>query len=178
MSQTINLWGATYSNVPAVDLPKQGGGTATFTDVTDTTAAASDVAGGKYFYTAAGVRTEGTGSGGSPTVKTLTYTNSSNTATSISFTGLTGEPVAWFVRCATQMQSSSTTYYYVSNMRYNGSNVNGNAFRMGSTRQVTVVTSGYSYTYSSGTLTVSSSGNRTTAPGSFYNGTYELVYVY
>ena len=116
--------------------------------------------------------------GSTPTVKTTTYTNSSNTATSISFTGLTGQPVAWFVRCTTQMQSSSNTYYYVSNMRYNGTNVNGNAFRMGSTRQVTVVTSGYSYTYSSGTLTVSSSGNRTTAPGSFYNGTYELVYVY
>lgn len=116
--------------------------------------------------------------GGTPTVKTTTKTNSSNTATSISFTGLTGQPVAFFVRCATQMQSSSTTYYYVSNMRYNGTNVNGNAFRMGSTRQVTVVTSGYSYSYNNGTLTVSSSGNRTTAPGSFYNGTYELVYVY
>ena len=116
--------------------------------------------------------------GGTPTVKTTTITNSSNTATSISFTSLTGQPVAFFVRCATQMQSSSTTYYYVSNMRYNGTNVNGNAFRMGSTRQVTVVTSGYSYSYNNGTLTVSSSGSRTTAPGSFYNGTYELVYVY
>ena len=116
--------------------------------------------------------------GGTPTVKTTTITNSSNTATSISFTSLTGQPVAFFVRCATQMQSSSTTYYYVSNMRYNGTNVNGNAFRMGNTRQVTVVTSGYSYSYNNGTLTLSSSGNRTTAPGSFYNGTYELVYVY
>ena len=45
-------------------MPKTGGGTATFTDVTDTTAAASDVASGKYFYTSAGVRTQGTSSGG------------------------------------------------------------------------------------------------------------------
>lgn len=45
-------------------MPKTGGGTATFTDVTDTTAAAADVASGKYFYTAAGVRTQGTNSGG------------------------------------------------------------------------------------------------------------------
>lgn len=64
MSQNITLWGASYSAVPSVSLPKTGGGTASFTDVTDTTAAASDVASGKYFYTAAGVRTQGTSSGG------------------------------------------------------------------------------------------------------------------
>lgn len=64
MSQNISLLGATYLAVPAVQLPKSGGGTATFTDVTDTTAAASDVASGKYFYTSSGVRTAGTASGG------------------------------------------------------------------------------------------------------------------
>lgn len=32
MAQNITLWGATYFNVPAVDLPKAGGGTATFID--------------------------------------------------------------------------------------------------------------------------------------------------
>lgn len=116
--------------------------------------------------------------GGGSSVETKSYTNNDNTATSIQFTSLKGTPIAWFVRCATQMQSSSTTYYYVSNMRYNGTNVYGNAFRMGSTRQVTVVTSGYSYTYNNGTLTLTSSGNRTTAPGSFYNGSYELTYIY
>lgn len=62
--QSITLLGATYTGVPAVTLPKTGGGTATFTEVTDTTAVASDVASGKYFYTAGGVKTEGTGSGG------------------------------------------------------------------------------------------------------------------
>lgn len=64
MAQNITLMGASYSAVPAVTLPKTGGGTATFTDVTDTTAAAADVASGKYFYTAAGVKTQGTNSGG------------------------------------------------------------------------------------------------------------------
>ena len=64
MAQNITLMGANYSAVPAVTLPKTGGGTASFTDVTDTTAAAADVASGKYFYTASGVRTQGTNSGG------------------------------------------------------------------------------------------------------------------
>lgn len=59
MAQNITLLGASYSAVPAVTLPKTGGGTASFTDVTDTTAAAADVASGKYFYTAAGVKTNG-----------------------------------------------------------------------------------------------------------------------
>ena len=64
MAQNITLLGASYTNVPAVNLPKTGGGTARFTDVTDTTAAAADVASGKYFYAADGTRTQGTGSGG------------------------------------------------------------------------------------------------------------------
>lgn len=64
MAQNITLMGASYSAVPSVTLPKTGGGTASFTDVSDTTATAADVASGTYFYTAAGVRTEGTRSGG------------------------------------------------------------------------------------------------------------------
>lgn len=64
MAQNITLMGASYTDVPAVELPKTGGGTASFTDVTDTTATASDVASGKYFYTSSGVKTQGTASGG------------------------------------------------------------------------------------------------------------------
>lgn len=64
MSQNITLMGASYSAVPKVRLPKTGGGTADFTDVSDTTAAADDVAQGKYFYAADGTRTQGTNAGG------------------------------------------------------------------------------------------------------------------
>ena len=64
MAQSVSLWGATYNDVPAIEVPKSGGGMASFTDVTDTTATASDVLSGKYFYTAAGEKTLGTGTGG------------------------------------------------------------------------------------------------------------------
>ena len=79
MAQNITLLGASYSAVPAVTLPKTGGGTASFTDVTDTTATAADVASGKYFYTAAGVRTQGTSSGGGGNGLTLLKTTSLGT---------------------------------------------------------------------------------------------------
>ena len=95
MSQNITLMGASYSAVPAVTLPKTGGGTATFTDVTDTTAAASDVASGKYFYTSSGVRTAGTSSGGGGSGMTLLGSKSlgaiSTSSTTATDTGQTLE---------------------------------------------------------------------------------------
>ena len=92
MAQNITLLGASYSAVPAVTLPKTGGGTASFTDVTDTTAAASDVASGKYFYTASGVRTQGTSSGGGSgltLLKTTSLGTLSTSSTSATDTGKT-----------------------------------------------------------------------------------------
>ena len=59
MSQSIRLWGATYSNVPAVLLPKSTSGTARFTDVSDTTATASTVLSGSTFYDSSGTSTSG-----------------------------------------------------------------------------------------------------------------------
>lgn len=53
--------------ISVVDTTDTAGGTIrtiTALDISDTTADAADVAAGKYFYTAAGVKTAGTGSGG------------------------------------------------------------------------------------------------------------------
>lgn len=91
MSQNITLLGASYSAVPAVTLPKTGGGSATFTDVTDTTAAAADVASGKYFYTAAGVRTQGTNSGGGGTSKNTQVVQGTTRTTSSTMTAIGAE---------------------------------------------------------------------------------------
>lgn len=109
----ITLLGASYTDVPAVDLPQTGGGTVRFyesgggtgaisvvdttdthggtvrtitaLDISDTTAVAADVAQGKYFYTAAGVKTAGTGSGGGPsaTQHTIYFEFSDETDTTI-----------------------------------------------------------------------------------------------
>lgn len=91
MAQNITLWGASYSNVPSVNLPKTGGGTASFTDVTDTTAAASDVAAGKYFYTASGVRTQGTNSGGGGDSKNAQVVQGTTRTTSSTLTAIGAE---------------------------------------------------------------------------------------
>ncbi len=64
MAQNITLLGASYSAVPAVTLPKTGGGTARFDDCSVVTAAASDVASGKVFVASDGTVTTGTSSGG------------------------------------------------------------------------------------------------------------------
>ena len=91
MAQNITLWGASYSDVPSVNLPKTGGGTASFTDVTDTTAAASDVATGKYFYTASGVRTQGTNSGGGGDSKNAQVVQGTTRTTSSTLTAIGAE---------------------------------------------------------------------------------------
>lgn len=82
MAQNITLMGANYSAVPAVTLPKTGGGTAKFTDVTPTTATDPDVLSGKIYFKSDGTQSTGTGSGGStPTIQSLSVTPSTSQQT-------------------------------------------------------------------------------------------------
>lgn len=87
MAQSIRLLGTTYNDVPAVTLPKSTSGTATFTDVTPTTATASDVASGKIFFTSNGTQTTGTASGGGSGGLTLLKTYSLGTLSTSSTSG-------------------------------------------------------------------------------------------
>lgn len=180
MAQNISLLGALYSAVPGILLPKQGGGTALFTDVTPTTAVASDVAQGKVFFDASGDQKTGTASGGG-SVQTDTKTvTASNYPTSLSFTSMKGQPKMFTLRLNAQVSSSgSTTYYYIVDITSHGETTHGNCFRIGSTRRVDTITSGYSWSYSGTTLTITSSAtSRSASPGAFYSGSYELMYVY
>ena len=71
MAQSIRLWGATYSDVPALNVPKSTSGTARFTDVTPTTATDSDVTSGKIYFKSDGTQSTGTNSGGGGTSKAI-----------------------------------------------------------------------------------------------------------
>ena len=124
MAQNITLMGASYSAVPAVTLPKTGGGTASFTDVTDTTAAAADVASGKYFYTAAGVRTQGTASGGGSSkntqvVQSTTRTNAS-TLTAIGAELTVSKTGTYDIYYSCFRTNTSSSYTWATRLYING----------------------------------------------------------
>ena len=59
MAQNVVINGVTYQNVPEVDIPKSGGGTAKFYDTAGADAAAGNVLSGKKFFGSSG---EDTGS--------------------------------------------------------------------------------------------------------------------
>lgn len=98
MAQNITLMGASYSDVPAVELPKTGGGTVLFSDPSITTAIASDVASGKTFLLADGSIGTGTASGGgggasNVVTGTFKYTAEGWHTITLSYTG-NGYPVS------------------------------------------------------------------------------------
>ena len=115
MAQNVTLMGASYSNVPAVTLPKTGGGTARFDDATVTTATASDVAQGKVFLASDGTITTGTasGGGGASNIVEGTFTTPSSAGASsvnIPYTG-SGYPISCIVVVEGGAYVSGTGWY-------------------------------------------------------------------
>ena len=90
MAQNVTVQGASYSDVPAVTLPKTGGGSATFYDTTIASngAAATDIASGKLAYVNGSLIT-GTATGGSSWTKigNTTELTVSTTSTSAASAG-------------------------------------------------------------------------------------------
>lgn len=54
MAQNVVINGVTYSNVPEVDIPKSGGGTAKFFDTASADAVAGNILSGKVAYISTG----------------------------------------------------------------------------------------------------------------------------
>ena len=69
MAQNVVINGVTYSDVPEVDIPKSGGGTAKFMDTSDADAVAADILPGKTAYVNGSKVT-----GNMPTKAAATYT--------------------------------------------------------------------------------------------------------
>ena len=108
MAQNITLLGASYSAVPAVVLPKTGGGTARFDDASITTAAAADVASGKVFLAADGTITMGTASGGGGS---SSWTKVAETSYQVSTTSTSVATVATWATGHSELWTSDKIVY-------------------------------------------------------------------
>ncbi len=122
MAQNVTIMGASYSAVPAVTLPKTGGGTARFDDASVTTATAADVASGKVFLASDGTITTGTNSGGGGAANIVmgeftTPSTSGYTNITIPYTG-SGYPIAAMVFVKGGAYNSANTEWYNSVQRY------------------------------------------------------------
>lgn len=167
MAQNITLLGASYTDVPAVELPKTGGGTASFTDVTDTTAAAADVASGKYFYTSSGVRTEGSGSAG--TWMTTSFTANGQSSMSFSTSGTAKA----FVVCLTSGQTNTSLLSpgLTTGVVYTGGSTGTANVLTYSSNRIMPSTASCTPTITSSSVSINLSKN------TVYNGTYSVHYL-
>ena len=108
MAQNITIMGASYSDVPAVQLPKTGGGTARFDDASITTATASDVASGKIFLANDGTITTGTASGGGGS---SSWTKVAETSYQISTTSMSAATVETWATGHSELWTSDKIVY-------------------------------------------------------------------
>ena len=131
MAQNITLLGASYTAVPAVTLPKTGGGTATFTDVSPTTATDSDVASGKVYFKSDGTQSAGTNSGGGGSSMNVQIDNTNHRISGTTYTD-TGAylkvAVAGTYDIYWSAFRSSTSSGTNGTQLYKGSNAQGSAF--------------------------------------------------
>ena len=109
MAKNVTIAGAAYSAVPSIDVPQTGGGTASFFDVSDTTATAADVAQGKVFYAADGTATTGTASGGGGS----SWTHIWHTERTLQNTGTTSQTFYLTVEDTTGKYADKGTILYI-----------------------------------------------------------------
>ena len=124
MPYNITLQGAEYADVPAILLPKTGGGTARFTDTSPTTCSDSDVASGKIYFKSDGSQSTGTASGGTSkntqVVQGTTRTTSS-TLTAIGAELTVSKTGTYDVYWSAFRSNTSSSYTYGTRLYIGGS---------------------------------------------------------
>lgn len=110
------------------------------------------------------------GSGGGLTIATATSTLSSANS-SISFTGLAGEPTSFAIVSAGELATGASPWKTAA-VVFDGTDLHGQTIRNTSNAQVTYDGSDFSKSYSNGTLTVAGSGTN------FQANQYKLIYTY
>ena len=114
----------------------------------------------------------GGGGGGGVAAKVGTATTTPTYAsTSISFTGLLGEPTSFAVVSNADLATGASPWKTAA-VVYDGTSLHGQTIRNTSNAQVTYDGSSFSYTYNNGTLTITGSGTN------FQANQYKLVYTY
>ena len=114
---------------------------------------------------------EGSGSGGGGmNVATATATPST-ASSSISFTGLSGEPTSFYVVSASDLATGASPYKTAA-VVFDGTDVIGSYITNTNNAQVSFSDTAFSKTYSNGTLTITGSGTN------FQANQYKLVYTY
>ena len=174
MSQSISLWGASYTNVPAILLPKTGGGTAQFDDTTipSNAAAASDIASGKLAYVNGSLIT-GTASGGGGsnwnkiatteyTVNTTTTSNKSVGDIELTLSDYNDPQTVLWVHIRDKAGKRNGYYYGSDTIFFHWQLINNNTNSL-STRPVSL-------------LYVNSSGSYVGAPSAYGVFAYRLYY--
>ena len=118
------------------------------------------------------VNVSGGGGGGGTAAKVGTATATPTYAsTSISFTGLLGEPTSFAVVSNAELATGASPWKTAA-VVYDGTDLHGQTIRNTSNAQVTYDGSSFSYTYNNGTLTITGSGTN------FQANQYKLVYTY
>ena len=142
------VYGAEINVVVAAVPNKVIFGDITLIDLTQDTATVADVVSGKTFHLADGEQAIGTFS---PSMRSKSKTLSSGASGSIAFSGLLKEPDAFFLVPSTQSGSNAkfTTVVY-----YNGTSTKAGTARASSNAAALAGVSSASFTYSSGTLTI------------------------
>ena len=174
MAKNVSLWGADYPNVPALNVPQTGGGTARFTDTSPTTAVDSDVASGKIYFKSDGTQSIGTasGGGGSSVAEDQVDTELASASYTISFSGLLGEPTSFIVQYDDGMTLPSGTPYRVISLVFDGTSYHGQTLTNINNAQVSYDGSNFTSSYSNGTLTITSSSSQ------FIAGWWVMSYTY